>query len=100
MEITLNSVSQRQENPDLQELPESAPAGIRVVPLSVRMLVDDNTLFMSTLLHALHATEEMSDDERILSKSFPQSLQEKRYIGILILIPCFLIECHNQSILI
>ena len=69
----------------MHDPPESAPAGIRVALLFRRKLLDEDTFFMFWLLHELQVTEEMSELERILSKSFPQSLQEKRYIGIFLL---------------
>jgi hypothetical protein len=65
----------RQENPDLQEPPESAPAGILVAPL-VAQLPSENILFISGLPQALQVTEEMSEEVRILSKTFPHPLQE------------------------
>jgi len=65
----------RQENPDLQEPPESAPAGIQVALLA-ELLTPENTLLIFGLLHALQVTEEMSVDGRILSKTLPHCLQE------------------------
>ena len=64
----------RQEKPDLQELPESAPAGIVVAPFFV-LLTSEKTLFISGLQHALQVTEDKSEEGRILSKTFPHDLQ-------------------------
>ena len=60
----------RQENPDLQEPPENAPAGMLVVIL-VALLASENILLTFGLLHALQVTKEMSEDGRILSKFLP-----------------------------
>ena len=65
----LGSGYHRQEKPDLQKPPESAPAGILVAHLVTLPLA--NTLLISGLLHALQVTEEMSEDGRILSKILP-----------------------------
>jgi hypothetical protein len=75
MKPKLGSGYHLQEKPDLQELPESAPAGILVVLLA-ELLALENTLLIFGLLHALQVTEEISEDGRILSNTLPQSLQE------------------------
>ncbi len=66
----LGSGYHRQENPDLQEPPESAPAGM-LVAILVALLAPENTLLIFRLLHELQVTEEMSADGRILSKTLP-----------------------------
>ena len=77
-ESRLNSLCQRQEKPDLQELPESAPAGIWLSPLPGREVADGNTLLISWLLQPLQVTKDISEEERTLSKFFPHFLQENR----------------------
>lgn len=75
MKPNLGSGYHRQEKPDLQEPPVSAPAGIQVV-LLVELLALENTLLIFGLLHTLQVTKEISEDVRILSNTLPQSLQE------------------------
>ncbi|MGB3223752.1 MAG: hypothetical protein WBB23_13190 [Desulforhopalus sp.] len=70
MKPNLGSGYHRQEKPDLQEPPESAPAGIQV-PLFAESLTPKNTLLICGLKHALQVTEEVSEDGRILSKTLP-----------------------------
>lgn len=82
MKPSLGSIYHRQENPVLQELPESALAGIGVVPLLLT-LPDDHTLLIFGLLQALQVTEIISEEVRILSNIFPHLLQENLQIGIL-----------------
>lgn len=77
-EPTLNSDFHRQEKPDLQEPPESAPAGIGVDTLLRRELPAGNIFLISELWHALQVIADISEDERTLSKSFPHLLQENR----------------------
>jgi len=48
MKPNLGSDNHRQEKPDLQEPPESAPAGIGVDPLLVTLLNDDNTFLIAS----------------------------------------------------
>jgi hypothetical protein len=62
----------------VQEPPESAPAGTRVARPPDGEVPDDTILFISELSHALQVTEEISEEERILSKIFPHLLQENR----------------------
>ena len=85
MESTLDSIYYRQEKPDLQEPPERAPAGIGVEPLLASELPDGITFFTSGLLHALQVTEDISEEDKILSNFFPHFSQEKRYIGIVLI---------------
>ena len=48
-------------------------------------LPDGITFFISGLLHALQVTEDMSEEDKILSNFFPHLSQEKRYIGIVLI---------------
>jgi len=74
MRPILDSCHHRQEKPDLQEPPESAPVGI-VVALSLGLLTSENTLFISVLPQALQVTVEISEEIRNLSKTFSHDLQ-------------------------
>lgn len=71
----LGSGGQRQEKPDLQEPPESAPAGILLLPLAAQV-APEITLRISGLPQALQVIEEISEEASILSKTFPHPLQE------------------------
>lgn len=74
-EPNLDWYCHRQENPDLQEPPESAPLGIVAAPLAGTLMAE-KTLFNSELPQTLQVTPEISEETRNLSKYLPQSLQE------------------------
>jgi hypothetical protein len=65
-----------QENPDLEEQPESAPAGALLDPLDKRLLKDDICFLTFFLPHFLHTTLSASEiDETKVSNTVSQSLQ-------------------------
>jgi len=67
--------NQAQENPDLEEQPERAPAGAPLL-LPVMRLENEEICFITfLLLHFLHTTVSASVvDETKISKTFSQSL--------------------------
>ena len=67
---------QAQENPDLEEQPESAPDGMDGRPEPMRKLDEEMVFFSSRLLHAGHLTISADPEEVVsTSKCFLQSLQ-------------------------
>jgi hypothetical protein len=74
MEPNLGSIYHRQEKPVLQDPPESAPAGIVVLPF-VEIPPSISSLFTSGLAQALQIIDEMSEVARILSNCFWHLLQ-------------------------
>ena len=74
MKPNLGSIYHRQEKPVLQEPPESAPAGIALLPFS-KGPPSVSILFTSGLAQALQITDEMSEVARILSNCFWHLLQ-------------------------
>ena len=61
-------LDQAQENPDLEEQPESAPEGMDVPPCPIRKLEAEMVFFTFKLPHFLHLTVSPSEEVTSTSK--------------------------------
>jgi len=74
---------QAQENPDLEEQPEKAPAGLSLELPDNRLAKVENCFSTFLLPHLLHSTLSASAaEETKVSKIVLHSLQRYSYIGI------------------